>query len=249
MQLIIIGSGSAGNSYILETDDRSEALLIECGMRFDKIKQALGFNLNKVAGLLVTHEHKDHCKYVSDVLQAGIKVYASKGTHLAMQTFGRHASKIIIEGMPVTIGGFKVLPFNTKHDCAEPLGFLIRHAECGTVLFLTDSYYSPYLFPGLNNIIVEANYCQKILDERMIKKDSPAFLRDRVLMSHMSIDNCKDLLQANDLSAVNNIVLIHLSDNNSHARRFKAEVEQVTGKTVHVAENNMIIHNFNLTPF
>lgn len=246
MQLKVIGSNSAGNAYILETT--KEALLIECGMRFDAIKKAINFNLRKVVGCLVTHNHQDHCKSIDNVLAAGITVYASAGTFEALG-IRNHRAFTICAGMKVTIGGFRVLAFDVRHDAAEPLGYLIQHEECGTVLFLTDSYYSPYTFQGLNNVIVEANYCQKILDRRMITKDSPAFLRDRVLTSHLSIENCKDLLRANDLTAVNNIVLIHLSDSNSDSARFKREVQEVTGKTVHVAEAGMTIHNFNKTPF
>ena len=75
------------------------------------------------------------------------------------------------------------MPFDVKHDVAEPLGFLIEHEECGLVLFLTDSYYSEYTFPGLNNIIVEANYDQRILDQRLANGEDPKFLRDRVIVS------------------------------------------------------------------
>jgi ribonuclease BN (tRNA processing enzyme) len=70
-----------------------------------------------------------------------------------------------------------------------------------------------------------------------------------VIESHMSLSTCKDLLKANDLSQVNNIVLIHLSDGNSDAKRFEAEVQEVTGKTVHVANAGLVIENFNKQPF
>jgi uncharacterized surface protein with fasciclin (FAS1) repeats len=64
----------------------------------------------------------------------------------------------------------------------------------------------------------------------------------------MSLDTCKRTLKANDLSQVNNIVLIHLSDGNSDAARFKREVQEVTGKTVWIADAGMEIP-FNRTPF
>lgn len=247
MKLTIIGSNSAGNAYILENDQ--EALLIECGVRFQRIKEALGFNLRKVVGCIVTHEHKDHCAAVNDVLGAGIEVHASAGTHLAMMTVMHHLARTTFAGDQFSVGGFKVRPFDVKHDCKEPIGFMINHPETGNVLFLTDSYYTEYTFRGLNNVIIEANYCQKILDQKVQAGASPSFLRDRVIQSHMSLKTCKETLQANDLSAVNNIVLIHLSDGNSDSRRFKKEVEEQTGKTVYVAEAGMTIENFNKTPF
>lgn len=244
MELKIISSSSAGNAYILQND--REALLIECGVRFDRIKQALNFNLSKVVACLITHEHGDHCKAVNDVLTAGIKVYASAGTHKAMGTASHHRAAFTT-GLQIA-GGFQFKAFDVKHDAAEPVGYIIRHAECGNVLFLTDTYYCEYTFPGMNNIIVEANYCQHILDERLANGSSPAILRDRVIQSHMSIDTCVDLLMANDLKNVNNIVLIHLSDRNSNAEQFRRRVQEATGKTVHIADNDQVI-SFNKTPF
>ena len=246
MQLKIIGSNSAGNAYVLEND--KEALLIECGVRWEKIKQAIGYNLSKIVGCIVTHNHLDHCKSVERVLGAGINVWATAGTHRAMGTDKHHRSKAVGYDYEFNLGGFTIKAFDVKHDCEDPVGYLISHPECGTVLFLTDSYYCEYNFKGLNNIIIEANYCQQILDKRVQDGMNPKFLRDRVITSHMSLDTCKKTLQAYDLGSVNNIVLIHLSDGNSDALRFKKEVEEVTGKTVFISEAGMTIP-FNKTPF
>lgn len=247
MRLQVISSNSLGNAYILENSN--EALLIECGVNFKLIKQALKFNIAKVVGAIVTHEHLDHSKGVRDAMDAGINVYASTGTHEALGTIGRHRTKFAESGKSFYIGKFRIMPFDVKHDANEPFGYLINHPETGTILFLTDSYYCEYLFPGLNNIIIEANYCQGILDQRVRDGMNPKFLRDRVITSHMSLVTCKQTLAAYDLSAVNNIVLIHLSDGNSDAKRFKREVEEQTGKSVHVAERGMVIENFHQIPF
>lgn len=246
MQLTIINSNSQGNCYILANDQ--EALIIECGVRFDKIKQALNFKLNKVVGCLITHEHNDHSKAVKDIMAAGISVYASQGTMDALGVNGHHRAFPKLTGLSFFIGGFRILPFDVKHDAAQPVGFLINHQETGNILFITDSYYCEYSFKDLHNVIVEANYCQTILDRRLHDGESPKFLRDRVITSHMSLATCKDLLKANDLSLVNNIVLIHLSDGNSDAVRFKTEVEGQTGKPVTIAEAGMTIP-FNKQPF
>lgn len=245
MQLTVISSNSSGNCYILENQD--EALLIECGVRFSRIKEALKFNLSKVKGCIISHEHLDHCKGVKDVLAAGINVLASEGS---IKAFGitHHRLNIIKSRQTKMLGGFEIKAFDVQHDCAEPLGFLIRHKDCGLVLFLTDSYYTSYTFPGLNNVIVEANCCQRILDERVAGGVASEFLRNRVISSHMSLDTCKEFLAANDLSKVNNIVLIHLSDSNSDASRFQKEVKQLTACNVTVAQPGLTIP-FNLTPF
>ena len=247
MNLQILGSSSAGNCYLFNSE--RETLVVECGLRFPLIKQALNFDLSRVAGCIVTHEHKDHSKGVDGAIEAGIDIYATSGTHVAMGTEKGHRSKIVQAGKQYQVGEFRIMSFDVKHDAAEPVGYLIHHQECGTVLFLTDSYYTEYTFRGLNNILVEANYCERLIDRLVSEGKLEDFRRRRLLTSHMSIQTCRDMLAANDLSAVNNIVLIHLSDGNSEADRFKREVEQETGKTVHIADAGLIIENFDKTPF
>ncbi len=241
MDLKIIGSSSLGNSYLLENDN--EALMIECGVNFQRVKETLNFNTSKVVGCIMTHEHMDHAKAYKKVMESGIDLYATKGTFEALSIEG-HRAKVIPQKGVFMVGNFKVMSFDVMHDVEEPCGFIISHPDCGKVLFLTDTLYSPYTFTGLNNIIIEANYCKQTLDRGKIN----TFLRNRILKSHMSLDTCKKFLRANDLSQVNNIVLIHLSDRNSDEKRFKKEVEELTGKTVTVASPKVEI-DFNKTPF
>lgn len=247
MILKVLGSSSSGNCYILEND--KEALIIECGIRFDKIKQALKFNLSRVSGCLVTHEHLDHCKSVTEVIAAGIKVFATGGTFKGMGIeMPHHRAMVIYPDIQFSVGSFRVIPFDVKHDAQKPVGFLIDHPETGTILFVTDTYYVEKRFRGLNNIIVECNYSQQILDDRLAAGATPDFLRNRIFKSHMNLDTCKDLLNANNITAVNNIVLIHLSDSNSNAKQFKDAIIACTGKNVHVADVGMEI-DFNKSPF
>lgn len=245
MELKIISTGSHGNAYLLEND--TEALLIECGVNFKKIKQAIDFDIRKIVGCILTHEHKDHSKAIEDVMQAGINVYSTSGTFEAMGIIAgwNHRAKPFDSKDSFQVGNFKILSFPVQHDAADPVGFLINHPETGNVLFLTDTYYTAYTFKGLNNIIIEANYCPVIAKQKLSEK---AFLRDRIFQSHLSINTCIRTLQANDLSRVNNIVLIHLSDNNSHEADFKYRVQEATQKTVTVASDGMTIE-FNKTPF
>ena len=58
----------------------------------------------------------------------------------------------------------------------------------------------------------------------------------------MSIDTCIAALQANDLSEVKNIVLIHLSNNHSNANEFKSRVEAEIGIPTVIAEKGVVVH-------
>lgn len=243
MKLKVVGTGSKGNCYILENDN--EALLIECGVSFSEIQKAIDFNISKIVGCIVTHEHQDHARAIREVAKSGINVYATKGTLSALGVFGY---RYIVLYEVEKIGNFKIMSFDVNHDAAEPCGFLIHHKDTGNVLFLTDTFYSRHTFKNLNNIIIEANYSKKIIDAKVKSGALPEFLRNRILKSHMSLETCIELFQANDLQAVNNIVLIHLSDGNSNETVFKNDVQAATGKSVTVASNGLEME-FNKTPF
>ncbi|MGV0854806.1 MBL fold metallo-hydrolase [Empedobacter brevis] len=245
MQLKIVGTGSSGNCYILENE--KEALIIELGLNFSKIKEVLNFDLSKVVGAIISHCHGDHAKGMKQVFDNGIECYSSQGTFQSLN-INHHNAKIIKSKQAFQIGNFKILPFNVHHDVAEPLGFLIDHEETGRCLFVTDTTYIDYTFPNLNNIIIEANYCEDIIKEKLGSTWQGEFLKNRILKSHMSLNTCRDTLLANDISQVQKIVLIHLSDSNSDERKFKKVIEEATGKIVHVANNNQILE-FNKNPF
>lgn len=246
MKLKILGSSSSGNCYLF--DNGTETLMVECGVNTNKVFRATDYGTSRIAGCLVTHEHGDHARSVAKVMNMRIPLYMSNGTADALQLPHNTQVNRLEALKTANIGNFKVIPFNVKHDAAEPFGYLIHHQEMGTTLFATDTYYLEHTFSGLNNILIECNYDIKILDANIEAGLVPAALRSRTVKSHMNIETCLEALAANDLSNVNNIVLIHLSASNSNAADFQRKVEQATGKNVIVARKDMTIE-FNKTPF
>lgn len=255
MELTVITSSSEGNAYVIQNE--GEALLIEAGAHFSKTLEALGHNVAKVNGCLITHEHGDHAGHVNEVLSYGLPVYASQGTCRAIENRIRSAYKpreieAISDGSYFTLqlGRFEVYPFAAKHDAAEPLAFYIWHPETGGILFATDTYYIRPTFADLRTVIIECNYAADILAANIEKKAGGMTWQraQRVRASHLSLDTCLATLKANDLSHVNNVVLIHLSAGNGDPRRFKKEVEQATGKPTHIARPGLKV-NLDIKPF
>jgi len=245
MTLEILGSGSSGNCYLFKPKI-GKSLIIDCGVNFKTVKQALDFDTTSVCGVLQTHSHGDHSKFTKEFLNAGIDIYMSKENRDEIDIFS-HRIKTIEPLKKLEVGDFKVMAFDLEHD-VRCFGYLINHPESGRYILITDTYYCKYTFPGLNNIIIEANYSKGIIDRKFGSDSGKEFLRNRILRSHFSLANCKDMLSANDLTQVNNIVLIHLSDSNSDEKQFHKEVYELTGKNVTVATNGMKI-NFCKTPF
>ena len=227
MRFEALASSSAGNSYVVS--DRETRILLECGISHSKLQKLSGFKLSEFRACLVSHEHKDHAKSVSDLLSRGMEVYMSQGTAEALETEG----VTTIESMEqFNVGSFDIVPFATFHDAREPLGFLVKSRIDGDVLaFATDTVNLRYKFPGLTILAIEANYDKAILErcERMPEK-----VRYRITNSHMEIDTLCDYLRGLDLSQCREIHLLHLSDATSHEGHFLNKVARAVPRGIEI---------------
>lgn len=237
MVLKVLGSSSQGNCYILE--NKNEALIIEAGVRFIEVKKALGFDIRKVSGCLITHQHNDHAKYIKAMVESGFPTLALEEVWTAKGVTGSRAY-CIERGKGYRFGRFKVLPFDACHD-VPCVGYLIDHPETGRIMFLTDSCMCEYVFPGLNQVMIECNYSDAKLVEAINAGRTLPSQRERLMTSHMELNTCKGFLCANDLTNMANIVLLHLSDNNSDEKNFVSEIERQTGKVVYAAHTGLEI--------
>lgn len=231
-----LASGSAGNSYAV--DDGKSALLLEAGIRKRTILAGYMDLLTRVQGCLITHEHQDHTKAALGLPMAGIDVYASGGTFAALnaekdrRNYRLHSIKA---GEQFTLGTWAVLPWEAQHDAAEPLGFLLYSKETrDKLIFATDTYFIPNTFRGLTYIMVECNYDRTLLDRNISAGSVPESLRPRLVRSHFSLDNVRTFLTANDLSTVQRIYLLHVSNQNGDKDAFRRDIEALTGIPVTV---------------
>ena len=136
-----LGTGSKGNCYILEMD--SGTLIIDCGVSIKKIKQALNYNISNVAGVIVSHWHKDHFKSLKDLECMGLRTFTPNKD----------------ERIGKFLGKFYIDRFELPHDETENYGFYIKVGG-KTILYLTDFEYCKYRFDTLkpDYIFVECNY-------------------------------------------------------------------------------------------
>lgn len=245
MRLNVLGSDSNGNCYVLQND--KEALIIEAGVRFSEVKKTLKWQLSKVVGAVITHEHNDHAKYVRDFVSNGITVLALPSVFKAKGIDSLSFRKEIEPMHGYIVGGFKVFAIPVCHD-VPCVGFIIEHEDMGRMLFVTDTMMLEYRVPGLNHILLEANYAEDILDTKIEAESVPLSMKPRLIHSHMEIETTKGILRANDLSGVNEIVLIHLSNGNSDERRFVREVQETSGKPVYAAVAGLEL-NLSINPY
>ncbi len=226
-----IASGSSGNSHLIKTDGASG--LIDIGIPWKRIQEAMGFTASSLDFVLVTHRHLDHSGYIKEAIKAGVDVYAIKDVWNS-NGISSHRAHIITSMKQFQIKNLTILPFSVPHD-VENVGFLIADDRGNKMLYLTDCFYSPFRFRNLTLIAVEANYSLDILRANVEAGLVPKELKSRLLKSHFSLENVKRFLQANDLSKVQEIWLLHLSNGNSDEARFKREIQELTGKMVFIA--------------
>lgn len=232
MQITAYASGSSGNLY--KIDNGRTQLLIECGLPYKKIQQALNYKICDIDGVLVSHAHKDHSKSVKDLLAIGKDAYMSAGTAIDLNISSNPALHILQAKQPFKIGSYVVTPFDTEHDASEPLGFVIADDK-DKLMFATDTYYLRYKFAALTQIMIECNHSYSILDQNVASGVLKEFLAKRLVKSHFSLDNVKKWLMDNDLSRVKEIWLLHLSKANADAKLFKKEIAALTGLPVYIA--------------
>lgn len=238
MELEVLGSSSKGNCYLLKGE--SETLILEAGVNIKEIKKAINYDFRSVKGCLITHEHQDHSRSAIDLHNMGIPIYATKGTKDALNLPHKASCELTPEITVLKIGGFVVTAYHAKHDAAEPCMYLIFHPEMGSLLFATDTYLIPYDFRGLDHYLIEANYSNKIIEEKVSRGLLHAKLAKRIVKSHLSLENA--MKQVKNPDEVKTIILIHLSDSNSNAEEFKAEMQKATGKPVYVADKGIKVN-------
>lgn len=226
IEVQVIASGSKGNCYRLKSG--SSQLILEAGIPIEQIKQAIDFDFGNIDGCLITHEHMDHAKAATQLQKLGIDLFMSRGTADAIGI--KYCSTICI-GNTYKIGDFVILPLEAQHDAVEPLAFLISDGE-DKLLFATDTYYLNYKFTGLTLIMLECNYADELLKERMLDGVITTPQARRLLRSHFSLRHVMLFLSHQDLSLVRQIWLLHISGMNGDPKLFETEIKKLTGKPV-----------------
>ena len=225
MKLTVLGSGSAGNGYLLEGN--RTALVIECGIPPERMFRRAKVKPSKIAGCLVSHEHGDHAGFAKRYAALGMDIYGSAGTLEALGMTQEGSRARTLRSMETRrIGDWTVYPFEVRHDAREPLGFIVEHPECGRILFVTDTRFVPFNFRKfrLDHIMVEANYSDTILDDNVLDRKVAADQANRVRLTHMSLRSACELVQVNDNPNLKTVVMIHLSGGNADASAFVREM-------------------------
>jgi phosphoribosyl 1,2-cyclic phosphodiesterase len=164
----------------------------------------------------------DHAGRVKDFLKKGVDCYMGIEAAEHLKVTDHHRVKIIVAKRLFTVGTWRIYPFPAVHD-VPCFGYLMASGS-NQVLYLTDSAYISPTFNNLSHIMCEVNYCPGILINNASTGVITSGERTRIIGTHFGLDNVINLLQANNLSKLQEIHALHLSDRNSDEEEIQKEL-------------------------
>ena len=235
MELIVLGSGSSGNTAVLRSGDT--AILLDAGLSARKTLQRLaaaGLEPGQISAILLTHEHGDHAGGLPVLLQSlRCPVYATRLTAEEVRSQDpRNAAaewRLFATGSSFTLESFEVTAFSVPHDAADPVGFTIRRASV-SIGILTDLGHVTnsvlHHVTGADCLFVEANH-----DEQLLQSDTkrPFSIKQRIMSPHGHLSNraAAELVGKARSARLRRVVLGHLSRDCNTAELAVAAVEAV----------------------
>lgn len=222
MQFCSLASGSNGNSHYIGQDDFG--LLIDAGLSGKYIKNAMeGIQvpLERVQGILVTHEHTDHIKGVNILSKKlGIPVYGTQETLQAteMKLKLELNRKVVIEkNVPFLLGPFEVIAKPIAHDAVDPVGYIVGTQKHRIAVVTDLGHVSDEMMDTLMTcdvVLMETNH-----DVEMLKMGSyPYYLKRRILSDHGHLSNdaaADTIVKLAKGGRAKQILLGHLSKENN----------------------------------
>lgn len=210
MELITIGTGSAGNCYLLRRNN-GHYIALDCGMPWKSVMIGCDFMPSLIDFALYTHEHRDHNKYTLDFLKNGIRV------------FGSHNLE---PKEPIRIRDATFVPFKVPHD-VPCFGYLIQ-VDGEKLIYMTDFGYCRYTFKSykVEHWLIACNH----IDAPVITEEKYA----HVVTGHSSLSTVKDLLSANKTDKMRNVIICHYSAD-ADTDRMATEIRETLGDGVNVS--------------
>ncbi|QEK13484.1 MBL fold metallo-hydrolase [Crassaminicella thermophila] len=219
-----LASGSSGNCQYISSDTGS--LLVDAGLSGKRIQQAMeviGKEMEKICGILITHEHNDHIKGVGILSRRfNIPIYANNNTWKEIKDkigkVDEENIRYFKTGEEFYIEDIKIKPYSISHDAVEPVGFSFYHDDA-KISIATDLGYADETvrkeIQGSDLLILESNH-----DVEMLKMGRyPWYLKKRVMGNYGHLSNeaagevIAEMMEGNN--PITHVLLGHLSKENN----------------------------------
>lgn len=219
------GSGSSGNSCYVGSAEGG--MIVDVGIRAEDLERGLasnGISMNHVKGVLLTHDHSDHVKYVYALLRnhRHLKLFCTNRVLNGMLRKHSISKRIkeyhipIFKEIPFRMLDFEITAFDVPHDGSDNMGFSIEFdgrrfviaTDLGEVTERARHYMGRATY-----LMIEANY-----DAHMLRVGRyPEYLKARIASGSGHLDNRQTAAFLSEIvnPGLNHIFLCHLSKDNN----------------------------------
>lgn len=220
-----MGSGSSGNCCYLGT--RDEGVLIDAGIEGKDVEEMMtrnGLSMEAVKGILVTHDHTDHVKYLYNIVRyhRHIGIYCTlKCLEGLLRRHGisrriKEYHRPIFKEHPFEIAGMQATAFEVMHDGTDNVGYHFVTPR-GEFAIATDlgciSDRVRFYLSRVPFMVLEANY-----DSVMLRDGRYAeYLKARIRATNGHMDNVETGAFIKEIFTpkLRNVFLCHLSQDNN----------------------------------
>ncbi len=236
MRFASLGSGSKGNSTVVESD--TACVMVDCGFGLRNActrLERIGKSPEDLTAIIVTHEHSDHWKGIGALsAKYNIPVYLSAGSLKAKQIeSGEALFNCIDSHKDFYVGDICIKPVPVPHDAREPIQYILSNGKVQLGILTDLGHFTPHVVSSYSKcdaLLLECNYD----DDMLLDGPYPRFLKDRVsgMFGHLSNRQAADLLLALDLSRLKTLVIGHISAKNNDVSLIKAAIEPLCGEDI-----------------
>lgn len=238
MQLTVLGSGSKGNSSLIQT--RNVHFLLDCGFSGKEIERrlsAIEIKPTDIAGIIVSHEHSDHIKGVGILARRyHLPIYINKKTYqLSKNSLKNVEMRFFETGDTILYEDLKIRTMSLSHDGADTVGFTFSengqsNGHDQKIGYVTDlGIVTNEVRQSLQNIdalIFEANHDTEML----LNGPYPWQLKRRIQgrHGHLSNDQSAQLLaEIVSHTALKEVTLAHLSEQNNDPALARDHIQEL----------------------
>lgn len=193
LEITILASGSTGNSALVRT--KTASFLVDAGLSTKELTlrlAACGLEPRNLSAILVTHEHGDHTRGLSQwAKKHATPIYCNRqtATILRDKVMDFNGWKIFETGTEFALEDCSIRSFLVPHDAVEPVGFVIQ-SRGRSFGFLTDLGHATTLVTeslrGVEGLLIETNY-----DDDLLQQDTkrPWAIKQRIQSRHGHLSN------------------------------------------------------------
>lgn len=217
MKVVVLASGSEGNSTYIETDETK--LLIDLGRNAKYIKEKLleiGTSPEEIDYIVISHTHKDHTSALKTfVNRYKTTVLLSEKMFYDLEDIKTYENIIIYED-DIYLKDIKIKSFKSSHDAPDARNFIVEH-KGKSVVYVTDTgYVNRKYFSLLKDkeiYLFESNHDIEML----LNGPYPKWLKTRVVGSYGHLSNKDSAFYLSKLIGphTKKIILMHLSHINN----------------------------------